>query len=244
MKNFFYFLIILFLIILAVGVVEAVGFSPSSLEYNLKIGEKNCKMINLNSESELITVNDKWAENKDVEWKTNLFDKDASYHGLSVNYDNELSLDERNVEVCFKGDKTGEYHGVLLMTENQVGSSVIQMGVWLKAIISDSSETGSSNSGQSSSSGSGSGGGFISKNNKTNSVNKSMKIIINKTQNFDNYTNLEGEAKEDTQKEFNDITGAAIGAAKNNLKIILIALMALAIIGIYIYNHQKKEKFL
>ena len=75
-------------------------------------------MITINSESETIAVSDKWAENKDIEWKVSLFNESASYHNIDISYD-ELLENESQVEVCLSGENLGEYHGVLLLTEEQ-----------------------------------------------------------------------------------------------------------------------------
>lgn len=136
MKNFV-FIFIMFSILISVSFIYAVSFSPPNLVFNLSVGEKNCQNITLSSDSEKIALSDKWAESKDVAWNPNLFVKSANEHGLKVTYKKELSLDEREVQVCLSGNKPGEYHGILLLSEEQEGNSVIQMGVWLKAVISE-----------------------------------------------------------------------------------------------------------
>jgi len=97
------FLFFIFLFLLMLNGVIAVGFSPSSLVFELEPNQEECETIILTSDSETISVSDSWAENKDVEWKISLFEKNTNYHGISINYDNELSIDEREVEVCLSG---------------------------------------------------------------------------------------------------------------------------------------------
>jgi hypothetical protein len=119
--------------------IKAVSYSPSSLIFSLNKGEEQCKMITIDSESEKITLSDKWAENKDVEWNVNLFnnESDSSIH---LTYPKVLEKNEREAKICIKGTKTGEYHGVLLLKEEQKGNSVIQVGIWIKAIIDEKTE--------------------------------------------------------------------------------------------------------
>lgn len=130
-------IIFIFLVVFMVGGVLASSFSPSKLTLNSEIGEKVCGKIILDSDSETITVNDLWAENENTDWKVSLFNKDAKYHKLSVDYDSELFSDEREVEFCVSGKKAGEYHGVILLREAQEGNSIIQMGVWLDVAITE-----------------------------------------------------------------------------------------------------------
>ncbi|MDD5193630.1 MAG: hypothetical protein PHF67_03520 [Candidatus Nanoarchaeia archaeon] len=96
-------------------------------------------MITIDSDSEKITLTDRWAENKDVKWDVNLFqnESDSSIH---LTYPKTLGKTEREANVCMKIDKKGEYHGVLLLKEEQKGNSVIQVGIWIKAIVSDKVE--------------------------------------------------------------------------------------------------------
>ena len=128
---------IIVLLIILIANVDALGISPSSLSYNQSIGEEKCLQVTVNSVSANISVSDLWAENKDVEWKFFLFDTSSTTHGLSLNYLTELPIGERQFNVCLSGSKAGEYHGVLLLSEEQVGNSIIQMGIWLKVTISE-----------------------------------------------------------------------------------------------------------
>lgn len=121
---------------LTIGKITAVSFSPGSLIYNINPGEKQCQMITLTSDSEKITLTNKWAENKNIEWKTSLFDKDSSYHRITIEYPQTLSKEQRQVDVCVTPKYSGEYHGILLLTEKQKGNSIIEIGIWLKLNVS------------------------------------------------------------------------------------------------------------
>jgi len=94
-------------------------------------------MITINSESETIAISDRWQRIKDVEWKVSLFNNSADSHGISINYPSQITNEENQVEVCLSGSKTGRISRSLLLREEQQGNSIVQMGVWLKAIISE-----------------------------------------------------------------------------------------------------------
>ena len=220
-----------------INVVGAVGFSPSSLTFDLNKGEQSCQVITLSSDSETIAVSDKWAENKDIEWKVGLFNSNASDFSIFINYPKELSIDEREVEVCLSGSQIGEYHGVLLMKEEQEGNSIIQMGIWLKVIISEPpAQTSSGSSG-----GGGGGGGSSAKATAT----PSLTTLDNSNLNT-NTQNLAGDIEKDGNisiEKSSGITGSAVDdiEGKKEVKKILIPLIALAIIGLIIYKWKTRK---
>jgi len=240
MKLYFLFLIF---VIGSMNIVMAVGFSPSSLTFKLEPNQEGCKMITIDSESEIMTVSNSWAENKNVEWKVSLFGTEADSHGISIDYPSELSLDERNVEVCLSGSDIGEYHGVLLIKEEQQGNSIIQMGVWLKVVISEKQENQQeASSSSSSSSSSGGGGGSPVIKNSTNNTTKEIAGLstgINE-ENQENYT-----SDEETKESYiSRITGGVIGTNKTAgdfiiRGLILIVLVAAALMVYRNYNRRK-----
>src|SRR3989344_4106306 len=127
MKN--YFIFFFFILFLITG-VSASGFSPSSLIFEMSKNEQECQNIYLSSESSKIFVSDVWAENENSEWMVKNFKKSPSEHGLSVSYDKDLGIDEREVKVCISGVDDGEYHGAIVFREEQEGDSIVQMAVW------------------------------------------------------------------------------------------------------------------
>lgn len=152
------YLVFLFLI-LSIPVVVGTGFSPSSLVYNLGQNEEECQKVSLKDVSEEIEVINVWAENTDVEWKVGNFDTDASEHGLTVTYSMDETEDGKKIDVCLSGSQSGEYHGAIVFRQEQEGTSIVQLAVWLKAIIEKSQEqTPQLSSGGGSSGGGGSGG--------------------------------------------------------------------------------------
>ncbi len=238
MKLGFLFLIFIFAITIlgSMAFVKAVGFSPSSLTFDIEKNQEECKMITIDSESEKITVSDSWAENESVEWKVSSFNTSSSEHEITINYDNELSIDEREVEVCLSGKKLGEYHGVLVFQEEQQGNSVIQFGVWLKVLINEKPAAASSSGGG----GSGGGGGIIASKNTTNTTNNSIK--------FENTANAQSETEagaesagteEETEDSFSRITGRAIWGNINARNLIApAAVIILAIVALIIYKRK------
>ena len=135
MRNFFIFLFL----ILLVPVSTAFSFSPSSLIFNLEPGQQECQEIFLNAESSLISISDAWAENPGVDWKVSAFNTPAKQHRLILNYPDAITT-ESQVQVCISGNKSGEYHGAIILQEQQQENSIIQYGIWLKVIISGTPE--------------------------------------------------------------------------------------------------------
>lgn len=217
------FLFFLFIFIISLSYAQAVGFSPTSLIFNLEPGEKNCKIVSLTSESPIITVVDNWALDYNVEWEVGLFKEDSSSHGIDISYDNELDLDERKVEVCLSGSEVGEYHGVLLLSEQETGNSVTQMGIWLKVVIGEGEENvGSDQSGE----------GVISGGSVTGNV-----VVNNLKEDGDSQENLE----EVDVSKVKGVTGnvAGGGLVKSNYKVIGGFLVGLVVIGVVVFNKRK-----
>ncbi len=186
------------LITIMANFVSASGFSPTSLIFNLSPNEKSCQTITVTSDSEKIIINDGWAENKNVEWKVSLFNGTAGYHKLTISYPKELTS-QRTAEVCLSGEKTGEYHGVILIKEAQVGNSIIQMGVWVKATISGTPASPTSTSASSS-------GGSGTSTTSTTPTNNTTQTQTQKS----------NEEEQTTTAGSNPITGAVVGTNESN----------------------------
>ena len=219
---------IIMIIILALPFALAVGFSPTKLEYNLDVGEEECKIVTLSSDSATIAVSDLWAENKDIDWKVSLFETPSSEHRLNLVYD-ELLEGEDEVQVCLSGNKAGEYHGVLLLREEQQGNSIVQMGVWLKAVIEENQEEqevvnniGNDNSGNSNPV---SGGG--------GSINDDEVLIEGEPEAGD--FELEELAEPKIQ---GSVTGSS---SKGTISIIVIVLAAIIIAGVIVYKKKSQN---
>ncbi|MBT4135962.1 hypothetical protein HOD75_01190 [archaeon] len=241
-QNFIFFIFVFFLIILVnTGFVLATGFSPSEIVEEINVGEEICQIINVNSDSS-ISITDKWAESVDVEWKSGLFESSAVDHGININYDNELDVDEREVEVCMSGSVIGEYHGIILLSQEQQGNSIVQMGVWVKLTIAETpiEEPGTPSAPPQSSSGSSSGGTALPPANNTisNDVDVTLEVVEPDVE--ENTNIIEPITNEETTNKFS-ITGAVIGAGKNNYKIIIIVAVVLMVGVELIYSRRKKN---
>lgn len=131
LKFIFLFLILLF------PVAAASGFSPTNLVYLLEPNQELCQIVRLDSTSRSITVFDVWAESNDVEWNVSLFNTTAEEHNLIINYSKELSINEREVEICISGSELGEYHGAVIFRQGQEGNLIMQLAVWLKILVEE-----------------------------------------------------------------------------------------------------------
>ena len=248
MKYFFYFLFFIFAVLVSSVLVQAVGFSPSKLLFELEQDEVECQIITLNSDSDRIVVSDKWAESLDVDWRVGLFNASSDSHGLSVVYDSEM-VGERELDVCLSGSDVGEFHGVLLMVEGQQGNSVVQMGVWLKVVISeeDKSEVGSPksevegpSSGSSLSGSSSSGGG---------SIPIKVEEVVNESSDSVAVVGLEVEESEEEFETSLDksqtgrgagITGAVVGGSGSAKYVWVVVLVVLVGLGL-VYSKRRKN---
>jgi len=230
----FLFFIFLF-IILVMNTIIAVGFSPSSLTFELEQNVESCQIITLSSDSDMIGVSDEWAENEGVEWKVSLFDKDASEHGISISYDSELDVDEREVEVCLSGSEVGEYHGVILLKEEQQGNSIIQMGVWLKVIISEGIQEETPENNQDSS-----GGGLVTS--ILNNLDKLDEEKENESEEIEEEQEIEEIGNIDEEERDSQITGAVIGGGNKSLTIISIIVVLVIVGAFYIYKTKRTVK--
>jgi hypothetical protein len=225
-----FFIFLLFLgFITSLSLVSATGFSPTSLTFNLDKNQKECQTITLTSDSETIDVYDKWAESKDVEWSVSSFKTESSSHGLSLTYPKELSLNERKVEVCISGSKEGEYHGVLLMKEEQKGNSIMQAGVWLKVLIGKETTNPQNTA--------------TNQNSNPNTNTEQVQLAVNENKKDENQQEKITETNNEV-KTANGITGAAVGTNSGGGNSILIIIVILVAIGALtaLFNYKRLQK--
>ena len=225
-----YFFIFLFVILFIQGAF-AISFSPTNLVFELEFGEESCEMVKINSESEIVVVSDRWAETPDIDYSVGLFNFNSEDHGISISYPDQLSLDNRDVEVCLSGLNQGEYHGVLLFTEEQQGNSVIEAGIWLKVVIEESVEDSpsSSNTG-------GSGWGSTYQDNER----KSEELVE-----LEDVADLDFQDKDNVVAEVvgnnAEITGGVIGTNKYLFKWGAWVLLIIVVIACYFFYRWKKD---
>jgi len=247
MRLFFLFFLIL-IIYIYIGETLAIGFSPSNLIFDLEQDKEECRTISLNSDSETITLSDKWAENKDIEWKVNLFDIDASYHGISISYPEELSLNEREVKVCLSGNKIGEYHGIILLREEQKGTSIIEMGIWLKAIINEKQESSPNTIKNSSEVNNGGGSTSNSQVIKNPAIiNEIQESPPNSTEDLSEVSNTNNSQVINNTEESNinekgsKITGAVIRINNKENRIWAILIISGVLVGLLVYYKKRRK---
>lgn len=137
------------LIVLTLGFVSGVEFSPSSLTFVQELGEELCQVIEVaddNYTGEILIV-DNWEENKSAE-ELGLF---VSYLDTIVDFEDSVGF-----EVCIDGEISGEFSGELVFIlengEEQVGSElvvVIENAVEevVAVVPSDDSSSGGGNAG-------------------------------------------------------------------------------------------------
>lgn len=223
-----------------ISTVAAASFSPSNLVYVLEKNEEACQIITLESDSPRIEVFDFWGENKDVEWEVNNFRTSASVHGLSLNYDEELSTNEREVEVCVSGNKLGEYRGAIILKQAQEGNSVVQLAVWLKVIIEDEIEQDRNSGERASAQQSNSAGSSSSSSNAGNSNGNIQDTQEVQENNFQELG--AGNVKENNL----EITGSVVEVPEKKSKGVFVAIAVIFLVGVVsmiIYKKNKKPYY-
>jgi len=133
MRYNFLFFIFYFLIIISNSVL-AIEFSPGYLNYEMEINQILCKNITVNSNSDFLNISDRWSENEDHFKESMYYTNTSDYHGLSLDYLKVIKSGSK-FSVCISGNYSGEYHGLLIMQEEQVGSTIMRGGVWLNVSI-------------------------------------------------------------------------------------------------------------
>lgn len=122
--------------------VLALQFSPTSIVFSTNEGETQCERVIVDGDN-YISVRDAWAPNGLDSWAVSSFNATANDLGIVIEYPREI--ESGIAEVCFKGSKSGEYHGALIFTQEKIGNSVVEFVVWLKAdvrTIDEENETG------------------------------------------------------------------------------------------------------
>ena len=247
----FYFFFFIFLI-LSAGLISAATLSgsPSSLNFNLDVGEEKC-MIFLVSSSDYsgdLTSIMKWAE-KDAEVSSpNDFVLNSSEIELSVSYSPETISNfdgEEEIQVCISGAEEGYWKGSLEYRTESDGNIGVGVGTWLRVNITDvpdeeqeeeeqipPSNPNPTNTGGSSSS---------------SSKTKTTTVTENATTSEEN-TEVEeaplGELEEEseTSEQSFGITGAVIGTlGKGGTIFGIIFVIVIVAGGVIIYRRNSKK---
>jgi len=216
-------------------VVSATGFSPSSLTFNLNKNSESCQNITITSDSENITVLDSWAANNNVEWKVSSFNTSSTEHGLTLSYPKELSKSERVIGVCLSGANAGNYKGVLLVREQQVGNSIVQMGIWLKVNISEViSQDTNVNNGNSAGTGS-----DVPSGDSGSAISNAKSATANSEKNSDAVDTKAATANDNNGM---GITGAAVGVIENKFSWTILAAVVVIGIGFFVYTKRSRKR--
>ena len=242
MKNIFF--IYFFIFLFSLSFFQSTSVSPGTLEFNLQEDQEICKRITFNSQSDTISISDRWAENENINWSVNLFDRDSEYHSISISYPHELTSEDNQVEVCLSGEEAGEYKGVVILTEEQQGNSIVQIGVWLKVFVlqrqDEEPTTTKSPSGSSSSPSSSSSGGSVveEEQNETPEV-----IQLNTDISYTGNKESEEES-ESSEGESSSMTGGIVGAKdskKDWSKLLFVLGVVILLTIIFTYNKRRKN---
>jgi len=168
----------------------------------------------------------------------NNFNETAVKHSITIQYLNKLdNSNESKIKVCLSGENTGEYHGVLLIQEEQKGSSIIQLAVWLKAIITESNnEIPSQDQGSSNSGSSGNSNSIKEIPKDKNEVEETEKItskVVQETNNRDKFTaNVASKDIKETLKKNHYVLWTILG---------LLVLITIIILIIGTINMRKRR---
>lgn len=238
MKLYFF----IFLLILIPSAI-AVGFSPSSLTYLLEPNQEICQAITLDSESETIDVSDVWASSPEAEWKISGFNISANEHNLKLSYPKELSINERQINVCISGVEEGEYHGAIIMRQEQEGNSIIQLAVWLKIFIKEKSEESSEVKISSTSNSGGGGSSFsatVKLNQTENTQDKNYQQLSKETETSSTETPIREEELQDNNPGITGNVISIIGSHK--LAFIVPITFIIIVIVASAYLRRKKQQ--
>lgn len=243
----FLFFIFLFVMTLSLSCAATLRGGPSSLEYDLGIGEEECQTFSVFSpdySKRLYSVM-KWAPKNVDATDFNQFILNESEINISVSYSpgeiNDFDGQEE-IEICISGEEVSYYEGVLEYRTQGEGNIGVGVGVILRVTISDKykNENPEKIQGSSSGGGGGSSGGSSQVSTETESN------PIKQGNNIDTTQNSLGELEEtDEEKSSSGLTGAIVGSGnfKRNWIGLLIGLVIIVGIAIiFSYNKRKRRK--
>ena len=240
MKTYFF---IFFVILINLSLISAqLNLDKGSMVFELDNGKKICNAIRITSEAYIgkLKIRDIWPQIGEEESSFHKYTFTAEDYGLHITHPLEISNFKGNeeIEVCLSGgNKSGNFKGALIFTpeagEEQV-SVVVEIGTWLLVNVKNPVESTTpptptprvtKENNQSTTS-----ENTLQEPNENNQINNNIP-----QEDAENKTMLEDE----TQTSW--ITGAAIGALKNNSTIIIIFLLIIIIGVLTIQNHRMKK---
>jgi len=247
MKHLFF--IFLFLILSAGSISAAtLSGSPSSLNFNLEVGEENCLIFVVSSNDYSGDLNSimKWAE-KDAEVSSpNDFILNNSEIDLSIVYSLESIINfdgEEEIQVCISGSEEGYWRGSLEYRTDSEGNIGVGVGTWLRVNITEKSTVSEEPQTQippasSNSNPSGGGGSSIK------ATNNSEEITINNSKESEVPLGELEEESEEQNSGFFRATGSTISnlagtKAGKGIGIVIIAIMIIAMI---FFTYKRRQK--
>ena len=237
-RQFELFSIILLAFLFLMPTAIAGVVTPAQLVFTLAPGEERCEKVTIASQSSLITLTDFWSPNKnDDNGDLRIYTASASVHGIHIRYDNELSTQERTVEICLSGENYGKYEGVLYLQEAQQSNTVLRMAVRMKVKIVDADHPAGATALISTSMG-GSGGGGASAEVQT--------APVSPTNTAEESDQTEETTLVDEENSWSSwITGGVIGVGKQSAFYagIGIAGVIVASVIVFVYGKRKRDGF-
>jgi len=258
---FFIFILMCILIAAPLSYAATLSGSPSSLEYNVHVGEQKCLIFAVSSSdySENLYSVMKWADKDAQVSSPNDLVLDSSDINLGITYSPESITNfdgQQDIKVCITGNEIGTWKGSLEYRTETQGNIGVGVGTWLRVNITEKpkeeepvKETpqappgspNNENSGGSSGGSRGSSSAAVGNSTTNEYANSSVN-------NSENTETTQGDVPlgnlEDSEKTNPGITGAVIGFAKSNGKPIagIALVIALVIIGIFAGKKFRKNK--
>ena len=123
---------IFFVFVMLIPFVSGVAFSPDMTTFLSKQAEELCHVIKIEFESgdKNIKLFDVWAENESVEREIDKYDVEASFHGLTIDYDKEATSVANEIEICVIGTKVGKFNGAVVSEEHLET-------IWLEVVVEE-----------------------------------------------------------------------------------------------------------
>jgi len=240
------FFIFTFLVLVAgIGSAATLSGSPSSLNFDLNVGEEECLIFSVSSSDysgDLYSIM-KWA-GKDVNVSSpSDFVLNSLESGLNVTCSPESVSDfdgNEEVEICVLSNEIGRWRGSLEFRTESSGNIGVGVGTWLRVNVSDKPGDEIDNATQiplvSSPSNSGGSSGGSSSGGSSFVVNGS---VVNNSEKGEVEVVPLGELDEEVDFEDAGITGAVVGG-NGGLKVAGIVLVIVGIGLALVYSRRKK----
>lgn len=123
-----------FFICILLPFVISLEVSPSQINFHGKTGETICKKFTISGSNLNIIANDRWTLDENIGRDFLAHKSSARDLGLRIDYEKEFFIEESiEKKICLSGEKTGDYHGVLLFRADGHNSGV---GTWISVELS------------------------------------------------------------------------------------------------------------